>query len=173
MLTIGFLFFMYVLVELSGGSGAIASFMVGLALGNISSIRRMFKIRQTLTGLTKETREFNSYIAFFVRTFFFALIGILLKLSKLELILYGILISLTLLGVRTFVIRLCTYKLHFSENEKNLMSLSYPRGLAAAVLASMPYLQYHISGTEGFTEIVFTVGNIFLEKKGKKEKGNN
>ncbi len=180
MLTIGFLFFMYVIVELSGGSGAIASFMVGLALGNMSSIRRMFKIRQTLTGLTKETREFNSYIVFFVRTFFFTLIGILLKLSKLELILYGILISLILLGVRAFVIRMCTYKLHFSEKEKNIMSISYPRGLAAAVLASMPYLQYHISGTEGFTEIVFTVivttvfistlGNVFVEKYAKKGK---
>ena len=182
MLTIGFLFFIYVMVELSGGSGAIAAFMVGLALGNMPSIRRMFKIQKTLTGLTKETRNFNSYIAFFVRTFFFALIGILLKLSRIDLIIFGILLSLALLGVRAFVIRICTYNMQISEREKNIMIFSYPRGLAAAVLASMPFIQYHISGTEGFTEIVFTViistvlistmGIAVLEKRRRKKEEN-
>ncbi|UCG95065.1 MAG: cation:proton antiporter [archaeon] len=157
MMTIGFLFLIYVAVELTGGSGAIAAFMVGLVLGNMPSIKRMLKIKQTLTGLTKETRDFNSYIAFFVRTFFFALIGMIIQLSRLELIFYGVLLSLALLGIRTFVIRMCTYKMQISDRQKNIMSLTYPRGLAAAVLASLPFIEYNIPGTDIFTEIVFTV----------------
>lgn len=177
MLTLGFLFFIYVIVELSGGSGAIAAFMVGLALGNMSSIKRMFKIEQTLTGLTKETRDFNSYIAFFVRTFFFALIGMMIHLSRLDLIFYGVLLSLALLGVRAFMIRICTYKMQISDKQRNMMSFIYPRGLAAAVLASLPFIEYNIPGTEVFTEIVFTVivstvlistiGVSVMEKKSK------
>jgi len=181
MLTIGFLFLLYVMVEISGGSGAIAAFMVGLVLGNMPSIKRMLKIKQTLIGLTKETRDFNSYIAFFVRTFFFALIGMIIQLSRLELIFYGVLLSLALLGTRTFVIRICTYKMQIPEKQKNIMSLTYPRGLAAAVLASLPFIEYGIPGTDVFTEIVFTVivttvllstmGVAILEKKGNfKEK---
>lgn len=157
MLTIGFLFLIYVIVDIFGGSGAIAAFMVGLVLGNMPSIKRMLKIEQTLTGLTKETRDFNSYIAFFVRTFFFALIGMIIKLSRLDLIFYGVLLSFLLLGMRAFIIRICTYKMEISEKQRNVMSFIYPRGLAAAVLASLPFIEYGIPGTEIFTEIVFTV----------------
>jgi len=177
MLTIGFLFLIYVITEILGGSGAIAAFMVGLALGNMSSIRRMFKIQKTTVGLTKETRDFNSYIAFFVRTFFFALIGMILQISRLDLILYGILLSFALLGVRLFIVRIGTYKMDISKNQKNIMTLMYPRGLAAAVAASLPFIQYKIPGTEAFTEIVFTliiatvlistIGISILERKDK------
>lgn len=177
MLTIGFLFLIYVVVELFGGSGAIAAFMVGLVLGNMPSIKRMLKIEHTLSGLTKETRDFNSYIAFFVRTFFFALMGMIIQLSRLDLILYGVLLSIALLGVRAFIIRICTYKMQISDKQRNIMSFIYPRGLAAAVLASLPFIEYNIPGTDVFTEIIFTVivstvlistiGVGVLEKRGK------
>ena len=183
MLTIGFLFFIYVITEFVGGSGAISAFMVGLVLGNMPSIKKMFKIKHTLAGLTKETRDFNSYIAFFVRTFFFALIGMMLTFSNTELILYGILISIILLGVRGFFVRICTYKLNISDREKNIMTFMYPRGLAAAVLASLPFIEYGIPGTQVFTEIVFTViittvlistfGVSIIEKKNKIKKKIN
>ncbi len=179
MLTIGFLFLIYVITEVVGGSGAIAAFMVGLALGNMPNIKKMFKIHQTMAGLTKETRDFNSYIAFFVRTFFFALIGMIIQFSRLDLIFYGVLISLGLLAIRAFAIRLITYKMNVSEKEKNIMTFMYPRGLAAAVLASLPFIEYGIQGTDIFTEIVFTViistvmistiGVSVLERKCRKE----
>ncbi len=183
MLTLGFLFLIYVVVEIFGGSGAIAAFMVGLVLGNMPKIKQMFKIKKSLTGLTKETRDFNAYIAFFVRTFFFALIGMIIQISRIDLILYGIIISFAILGIRAFIIRICTYNMHITDNEKNIMTLVYPKGLAAAVLSSLPYIEYKIAGTDVFTEIVFTVivstvlistiGLAILEKRKKKSEGKN
>ncbi len=157
MLTIGFLFFIYVLSEFLGGNGAIASFMIGLVLGNISQVRKMLNINQPLVGLNKETREFNSYITFFVRTFFFAFMGIMISLSKLNLILYGLIISFILLIARYIVVQIVTSRMNLTKREKLLMTFLYPRGLAAAVLASIPSIQYNLPGTEEFPEIVFTV----------------
>jgi len=157
MLTIGFLFLLYVLSEFLGGSGAIASFMIGLVLGNISDVKKMLKIRHILAGLNRETRAFNSYITFFVRTFFFTLIGLMITMSRLDLIGYGVLISLILLGLRYLAVKIAMFRKNLKENELITMTLIYPRGLAAAVLASLPFVQYKIPGTEIFTEIVFTV----------------
>ncbi|MCD6477909.1 MAG: cation:proton antiporter [Candidatus Aenigmarchaeota archaeon] len=157
MLTIGFVFLIYVLSELVGGSGAIASFMVGLVLGNVGSVRKMLKIKHVLAGLNRETRMFNSYITFFVRTFFFTLMGVMISMSRIELIVYGILISLILLGLRYGAVVISTIGKGLTRNDKITMTLIYPRGLAAAVLASMPFVQYKIPGTDIFSDVVFTV----------------
>jgi len=157
MLTIGFLFLIYVFSEFFGGSGAITSFMIGLVLGNTIQVKKMLKLDHVITGLTSETRTFNSYINFFVKTFFFTLIGMMITFSEPILIFYGVLFSFVLLGVRYFSIKMATFKMKISENDKIIMTLIYPRGLAAAILASLPFVQYKIPGTEIFTEIVFTV----------------
>ena len=70
---------------------------------------------------------------------------------------YGVLISLILLGLRYLAVKIAMFRKNLKENELITMTLIYPRGLAAAVLASLPFVQYKIPGTEIFTEIVFTV----------------
>lgn len=157
MLTIGFLFLMYVVSEFFGGSGAIASFMIGLVLGNSIQIKKMLKLDHIITGLSEETRTFNSYINFFVRTFFFTLVGMMITLSRADLIIYGVIISVILLGVRYISVMISTLEMKLSHKDKIKMSLIYPRGLAAAVLASLPFIQYKIPGTQIFTDIVFSV----------------
>lgn len=179
MLTIGFLFLFYVVTEFFGGSGAIASFMIGLVLGNSTQIKKMLKLDHTITGLSEETRTFNSYINFFVRTFFFALVGMMITLSRIDIFLYGVLISLVLLAVRFLAIKTATFKMKITDVDQIRMTLIYPRGLAAAVLASIPFIQYQIPGTKIFTEIVFvviivtvaisTIGTALFEMKVQKK----
>lgn len=176
MLTLAFLFFMYPLVESVGGNGAIASLMIGLSLGNGRKLAKMLRIEEVKSGLGKKTKEFHSYISFFVKTFFFVTLGLIISLSRLDLFLYGLGISLVLLGIRFLAVKISTISSDIKNKDIEIMGVMIPRGLAAAVLAPLVFFEYGIPGTKIFTEIVFsviiftaiisTIGIFLVEKYG-------
>lgn len=151
MITFGYLLLLYSTVEFIGGSGAISALMFGLVLGNSVKITKMLKLRKT--SLDRKVKEFNSQVSFFVKTFFFALIGFLIVFEPLAIIV-GTILGIVALAVRPLAVKISTRNQNIKQKEKNLMSFLIPRGLAAAVLAVMP-ASMGVEGTELFSKIVF------------------
>lgn len=154
MLTLAVLFIMYVLVESTHGSGAIASLVFGLVLGNGQNIAFMLRTERKLT-VDHLLMSFQSEVSFFIRSFFFVYIGIIAVLNQ-QYALYGVIISIALIVIRFISVKLSMMHSDITSAEKKVMSALVPRGLAAAVLAQLP-VAYGIKYADVIFNIVFIV----------------
>ncbi len=174
MLTLAVLFLTYVVATLLGGSGAISALFLGLIIGNNGAIAKLFKFRTTVS-VDDHVRDFHCQISFLIRSFFFVFTGLLFAFSSFALVLFGLLLTFAFLGIRFLIIKITTLKSNLHSVE-SLMTIMFPRGLAAAVLASLP-LTMGIPNSELFPEISFivilssilvtTIGVVFLKKRTK------
>ena len=174
MLTLAVLFLTYVVATLLGGSGAISALFLGLIIGNNGAIAKLFKFRTTVS-VDDHVRDFHCQISFLIRSFFFVFTGLLFAFSSFASVLFGILLTFAFLGIRFLIIKITTLKSNLHSVE-TLMTIMFPRGLAAAVLASLP-LTMGIPNSELFPEISFivilssilvtTIGVVFLKKRTK------
>ncbi|NOX71800.1 MAG: hypothetical protein GXO64_03835, partial [Candidatus Micrarchaeota archaeon] len=154
MLTLGVLFLLYVFVEMSAGSGAIASLVFGLVLGNGKTFRSIFRIKKHL-DFDENMRRFQSEVSFLMKSFFFVLLGIMVVI-KGEFVLYGLLTAAILIILRLFIAWIGSRNMKLDAIDKNIMRVTVPRGLAAAVLAQYP-LTYNIPHADMISSIVFVV----------------
>ncbi len=141
MLTLAIVLFGFTASEYLGGSGALSSLIFGLVLGNEKSIFKALKREQTGdVAVDGGLRRFESEIAFLIRTFFFVFLGLIAVISDPWFVLVGVIISLMLLLARFGVVSLVTLRSEL-RSERPIMGVVLTRGLAAAVLATLP-LQY-------------------------------
>ena len=174
MLTLAVLLLTFVVATLLGGSGAISALFLGLIIGNNKSIAKLLKFR-TKVSIDDNVRDFHCQISFLIRSFFFVFTGLLFAFSSFSLVLFGILLTFVFLGIRVIIIKMASIKSNF-KSAKSLMTIMFPRGLAAAVLASLP-LAMGVPNSEVFPEITFivilssiiitTIGVVILKKRTK------
>ncbi len=138
MLTLAALFVIYVIVESSGGSGAIAALLFGLVLGNKRTFYKMLKVREKSRDEYEGVRATQFEISFFIRSFFFVYLGLIAAVSSLQFIVYGIAILGIIILARLLSTEIATYKMVLRGNEKNIIRAMGPRGLAAAVMSQLP-----------------------------------
>jgi len=149
MLTVGALFLISGFVELPqiGGSAVVAALVFGLVLGN----KRFFKRWLTSFSLNSYTDEhihhFQTEITFFVRTFFYVYIGLMFDFGSFtatEMVTaVGIIVIIVVVRRLT---SLLAYKIgDMEEGDADALFSLMPRGLAAAVLATVPPLM--LAGT--------------------------
>jgi len=156
--TAAFVFVIFGIVELLNFSGPISALAFGITIGNLESIRfYVFKKPQAkeTAGLSEAERAFFSEVAFLLKTFFFVFLGISLELIS------GWLIQLALIfTVLAFILRIPVVKLTVSKSipvrDTSIIAVMVPKGLAAAVLASLP-LQQGILGGELIMNVVYGV----------------
>ncbi len=139
LMTLAALLFLYSIVSILKGNGAIAALTFGLVLGNSEDITSMLRI--TTRSIDGNIRSFQKEISFLVRTLFFVYLGLLFKLEYLTIPV--IIVSLLLLAL-FIVARILGAKIISKINktfipDKKLISTMMARGLAAAVLVSLPY----------------------------------
>ncbi|MEW5996975.1 MAG: cation:proton antiporter [Candidatus Micrarchaeota archaeon] len=138
MITFAIVLMLYSMTEFLNGSGAIAVLMFGIVFGNEVAIKRLFRMGH------EEHRplvmQFQTEISFFIRTFFFVFLGIVVGLGSLANFLIGA-------GYMLFLCLIRHLSLSFSmrgDEElsayKSLLTAVNPRGLATAVLATYPLL---------------------------------
>ncbi len=174
-LTLAVVLFTYAFSESLGGSGALSALLFGLVLGNELQILNFFKLEGNDQAIVGDgLRRFESEIAFLVRTFFFVFLGIIATISSATMLVVGVVLSLILYAVRYGAVWLTTIKCEM-RNEARLMSAILTRGLAAAVLATLP-AQYGLEYADLFvniavvvivtTAIIATLG-VFLITSGK------
>lgn len=107
----------------------------GLVLGNGKKILKMLKYSKEGYEMDMETKQFHSLFSFVIRTFFFVYLGMMVSFKKIEFILIGIIILITLLVFRYIAVWIATFKGDFERDDKQTMTVLMPRGLAAAILA--------------------------------------
>jgi cell volume regulation protein A len=154
MLTLAMLFLTFVVATNLGGNGALSALFFGLIIGNSRPIAKLFKFRTTVS-IDSHVRDFHSQISFLIRSFFFVFTGLLFSLSSLASVFFGLLLSVVFLGIRFIVVKVASVKSELHEYER-LMTIMFPRGLAAAVLASLP-LTSGVPDSQVFPEISFIV----------------
>lgn len=157
MMTIAVLFLLYAFTEVAGGNGAMAGLIFGMVLGNKDEITRIFKIKTEFV-LDERIKEFEGEVSFFVRTFFFVYIGLMFSFTSLTYWILGVMLLLLVafMAVRLLVTWVLVSWRKELTSDWQIFATMFPRGLAAAVLATLPSSN-GISGTENFVGLVFLV----------------
>lgn len=161
-LTIACVLGLYAFVESDfvGASGAIAALSFGLILGNShlilhdskkpileekkSSLKKSSKkteheatLPQHTSIITTSAMSFYSEISFFVKTFFFVYLGLLIDFSNLGIFWFGAIIAVAIYLVRPFAVKIVFGKDKLEDFDRTVLEILIPKGLAAAVLAGV------------------------------------
>ncbi len=158
-LTLALLFLIYSVTQLLGGSGAIAVLTFGIILGNGSKIMPMLGYSNLAYQMSSTMIMFHSLIAFFIRTFFFVFLGLLVKITNPMNILIGVIISGGIILARVITMKLLAGRMGgLKEIDEKIITIMVPRGLAAAVLAYLPLQALpNDPFVKNLPDIVFTV----------------
>jgi len=156
--TLAFVFVVYGIVEFFGFSGAISALVFGYVLNHISRLKidllgNWMKVQPS--ELNDRERGFFAEVVFLLKTFFFIYIGVSIQVANTWLMMLGLLVTLALFLIRIPIVRLTMPK--FTPiKDATLMSIVIPKGLAAAVLASIP-LHKGIPGGDIIQTLTYTV----------------
>jgi cell volume regulation protein A len=179
MLTLGIVLLGYAASEILGGSGALSALLFGLILGNERDILKYFRQNNNdqneklVLSVSKGLKRFEAEIAFLIRTFFFVFLGIIFSISSLTLFFSGVILSLILFVTRFAAVWIITLKSPLKK-DREIMTVILTRGLAAAVLATLP-AQYGLGYSNLFvdlavvvivtTAIIATVGSMLIARQ--------
>jgi NhaP-type Na+/H+ or K+/H+ antiporter len=138
--TFAYVFILFGVAELLGYSGAIAALVFGVAVANFPNIPdkllgRLFTFR--LTAFADHERAFFGEAVFLVKTFFFVYLGVSMTFGDLRAAATGAILAAAAFVGRAVVVRLLGPG-DMSRRDAMLMIALIPKGLAAAVLASLP-----------------------------------
>lgn len=148
--TFAFMFIVYGVAEYLNFSGAIAALAFGIVLGNNHFItRRLSKYTDKFSIAIISDAEKSLYkeIVFLLKLFFFIFLGISIPFENativtIALIIVGIVYLARLVATR-FVIPQSV-----SWQDKSIISVMVPKGLAAAVLAGLPLQMGMVEGSD-------------------------
>lgn len=154
--TLAYVFIVYGLTELLGFSGAIAALALGIALTNSEKLglARFERIDKNIVPLNDIDLAFYSEAVFLLKTYFFVYLGISIHFGAIHMTLAALVMVLLVfmmrIGLTRFVFRDASYGLR----DAAITSMLAPKGLAAAVLATLP-LQYGVPGGEAIRDTTY------------------
>ena len=152
MLTLGVLFLLFFLANSFGESGALTALVFGLMLGNKKYLVKKLKIK--LPDNTIDN-SLHRQVTFIVRAFFFVFVGLLASFGQIEYVIFGIMAAVAIYAGRVIITHTALVK-GFSKLDKKVTSVMIPRGLAAAVLATIP-LTMGLQNGEAYPQIIFFI----------------
>ncbi len=173
--TAAFVFLVYGVAEIFGYSGAIASLVFGIGLGNTEWLRGHVSRRTRSLApveLNEHEKAFFAEIVFLLKTFFFVYIGLSVRFENQWWITFGLLVTLLIFAARIPIVRFGVDP-GVGSGDASRMAAMAPKGLAAAVLASLA-LQQGVEGGEMIQNstyavvlfsIVLTSVLVFLQDK--------
>ena len=152
MLTLGVLFLLFFLATTFGESGALTALVFGLMLGNKQYFLRKLKIKMPDNTIDN---SLHRQVTFIVRAFFFVFVGLLASFGQIEYVIFGIIAAVAIYLGRIAITHTALVK-GFSKLDKKVTSVMIPRGLAAAVLATIP-LTMGLQNGEAYPQIIFFI----------------
>lgn len=152
MLTLGILFVLFFMANTFGESGALTALVFGLMLGNKDRLSRIFKFKVRKIESDDPT---HSQLTFLVRAFFFVFVGLLASFGQIEYVVLGIVATIAIY-ISRIIISKSTLTKRFSKIDKKVTQVMIPRGLAAAVLATLP-ITFGLPNGEAYPQIVFFI----------------
>ena len=152
MLTLCVLFLLFFLAISFGESGALTALVFGLMLGNKKYLLKKLRIK-----LPEHTidNSLHTQVTFIVRAFFFVFVGLLASFGQFEYVIFGIVAAIAIYVGRIIITKTALVR-GFSKLDKKVTSVMIPRGLAAAVLATIP-LTMGLQNGEAYPQIVFFI----------------
>ncbi|MEM2949255.1 MAG: cation:proton antiporter, partial [Candidatus Bilamarchaeaceae archaeon] len=154
MLTLAAVFGLYAVTEAIKANGGFAVFIFGLVLGNAREIGNAFGTKFE-APLNPMIHLFQEEITFFIRTFFFVYIGLLISPAYFNIGVIGISIALLVLLAASRWAAQKALLTDIPPRERNIVIAMLPRGLAAAVLATIPLASGIV--IPSFQELVFSL----------------
>lgn len=139
--TPAFLLILYGITEYLNFSGPLTALSFGIAIGNLMYLEPRFLdkiIPDQAIVLPEDERNFFSEIVFLLRTFFFLFIGMSIQIQRLDWLLWGAVMTLVLCLVRILYVPLVV-PASTPLMDKAVISSMLPKGLGAAVIATLPY----------------------------------
>jgi NhaP-type Na+/H+ or K+/H+ antiporter len=143
----------YGIIEVLGLNGGIGVLAMGFTLANLNLIPKRLQNQISLVPVSYRDMSLLNELIFMLRTFFFIYLGVLIKFSNLQVVIIAILVTVAVFVTRYFI----TLLLFGRETPKlDLMTVTAmgPRGLACAVLATIPFQR-------GFVDGIFVQNVVF------------
>lgn len=144
--------------EWLGFSGAIGALAFGIGLRNLDHLlpqSLVDRLRLNPQGLTENENALLAEAVFILKVFFFVYLGTQIRLNNLGILGMGTLIVLALV-----VIRQCFFHSQKAlaplPEERKLVAWLIPKGLATAVVASVP-LEMGLAGGEWVRDVAYAV----------------
>ncbi len=154
MLTLAMIFGLYSLTQDLQGNGGFSVFIFGMILGNSRELGALLSIGRGF-AVSPMIRFFQEEITFFVRTFFFVYIGLLLSPSYFSLPVVGIGLGILAIFILVRWVVQKSVLPSLAPADRAAIVTMLPRGLAPAVLAYLPLSSGLV--IPSFQEMVFTV----------------
>ncbi|GAB1395286.1 MAG TPA: cation:proton antiporter [Saprospiraceae bacterium] len=148
-MTPAFLFILYGITEYLHFSGPLTALSFGIALGNLDYFEpKMLEriIPNQDIALKKDEKDFFSEMVFLLRTFFFVYIGLSIKIDDLFWLTWGAGFTGILFLVRIIAVKLVMHR-DTPVLDKGVISFMIPKGLGAAVIATLPLQEGHPYGS--------------------------
>ena len=171
-LTLSIALLFYAIVEVLGGSGAIFALMFGLVLGNGKQITSFLRMEEFEAG--KIMKKFQSQISFFLRTFFFVYLGLIISFQDYNSLIFAGMITLSIFALRWILSEIICWKDEELVKSKELISIMIPRGLAAAILAQFTlkyslkqanFMINFVTAVILFSVIISVIGTSLVNKR--------
>lgn len=151
-ITLSALLLLYVVIDQIGGSAALGILSFAVVVGNANLLGSALRISDSL-DLGEDVRGFHQQATFIIKSFFFTFMGAMLG-PPWSLIALGVLLGVVLLAARVPPVGLALIGSGLEPAERKLVLVAMPRGLAAGVLATMPFAA-GVSGTADLPIVVF------------------
>lgn len=156
--TLAYVFIVYGLTEMLGYSGAIAALALGVSLTNFQKFHlyRIPYIDKSIVPLNEIDLAFYSEAVFLLKTYFFVYLGISIHFSDFALAVAAISMVSVVYIMRLGLARVVFSNDGYSLRDTAIASMMAPKGLASAVLATLP-LQYGVAGGEMIRNTTYMV----------------
>jgi NhaP-type Na+/H+ or K+/H+ antiporter len=156
--TLAYVFIVYGVTELLGFSGAIAALALGVALTNFEKfgLHNIQRLDRQLEPLSAIDLAFYREAVFLLKTYFFVYLGISIHFGASSILLGAIALVLSIYTMRLVLTRFVYKDPEYALRDTAITSMLAPKGLASAVLATLP-LQANVAGGEMIRDTAYMV----------------
>ena len=146
----------YGVLEFLSLNGAIGVLSLGFTLANINLLPPALRALLEDKPVSSDELSILSAVTFLLRTFFFLYLGLLIQIQGMSSLLWAICLTALIFATRYFSVRLIFKSGEFSRLDAVTATAMGPRGLACAVLATLP-LQRGLAQGEWIQNLIFAV----------------
>jgi len=156
--TLAYVFILYGITEELGFSGAIAALALGITLTNFEKfgLHHIQHLDRKIEPLSESDITFFQEAVFLLKTYFFVYLGISIHFGAIQLALTALGMILLVYALRVLLTRQVFRSAEFTPRDASITAIMAPKGLAAAVLASLP-LEFGVIGGETIRDVTYMV----------------
>jgi NhaP-type Na+/H+ or K+/H+ antiporter len=156
--TLAYVFIVYGVTELLGFSGAIAALALGITLTNFEKLglHNIQRLDRKLEPLSAIDLAFYREAVFLLKTYFFVYLGISIHFGAPSILLGAIALVFSIYTMRLVLTRFVYKDPEYTLRDTAITSMLAPKGLASAVLATLP-LQANVVGGELIRDTAYMV----------------